>query len=336
MFYNARDMAVVRAHLGGFPAILASATPSVESRVNADSGKYVDIRLPERFGGSALPDLGLIDMRRHPPARGGFLSPVLLEAMGRTVEAGEQALLFLNRRGYAPLTLCRVCGHRFPVSGLFRLAGRAPLSQPAAVPPLRPRGAHAGSVPGMRHAGPPGALWAGGRAHRRGGRAAFSRGPHHPPVVGHFGRGQAAAAGAGGNRQGRGRHRHRHAAGRQGAQFSDDDPGRRGPTRIWDWPMAIRGRPSVPSSCCRRSPGRAGRFGQKSHGLLQTYQPAHPVIQAIVSGERETFYEREIAERERARLPPFGRMAALIVSAGKPQRGRKPCARPAPGGAAGR
>ncbi|MEM9107488.1 MAG: primosomal protein N', partial [Pseudomonadota bacterium] len=113
VFYNARDMAVVRAHIGGFPAILASATPSIESRVNAENGKYADIHLPERFGGAVLPDLSLIDMRRDPPVRGGFLSPVLLEAMGKTIEAGEQALLFLNRRGYAPLTLCRVCGHRF-------------------------------------------------------------------------------------------------------------------------------------------------------------------------------------------------------------------------------
>ena len=113
VFYNARDMAVVRARIGEFPIVLVSATPSVESRVNGDLGRYNPIHLPTRFGDAALPDLGLVDMRKHPPERGGFLSPVMLRYIGKAVERGEQALLFLNRRGYAPLTLCRVCGHRF-------------------------------------------------------------------------------------------------------------------------------------------------------------------------------------------------------------------------------
>jgi primosomal protein N' (replication factor Y) len=113
VFYNARDMAVVRARIGNFPIVLVSATPSVESRVNGDLGRYRPIHLPTRFGDAALPDLGVVDMRRHPPERGGFLSPVLLNQIGKAVGRGEQALLFLNRRGYAPLTLCRVCGHRF-------------------------------------------------------------------------------------------------------------------------------------------------------------------------------------------------------------------------------
>src|SRR5690606_14845777 len=91
----------------------ASATPSVESRVNAEAGRYRRVALPRRFAEAALPDLKAIDMRRHPPARGGFLSPVLLDAVRATLGKGEQSLLFLNRRGYAPLTLCRSCGHRF-------------------------------------------------------------------------------------------------------------------------------------------------------------------------------------------------------------------------------
>src|SRR5690606_14386619 len=105
VFYNARDMAVVRGHIGQFPVILASATPSVESRVNADWGRYKRVALPARYADAALPDLAAIDMRRHPPARGGFLSPVLLKRMEETLARGEQSLLFLNRRGYAPLTL---------------------------------------------------------------------------------------------------------------------------------------------------------------------------------------------------------------------------------------
>jgi primosomal protein N' (replication factor Y) len=106
-------MAVVRGRIGDFPVVLASATPSVETRVNAMQGRYGRVVLPARYAEAAMPDLATIDMRRSPPARGGFLSPVLLDQMEKTVARGEQALLFLNRRGYAPLTLCRVCGHRF-------------------------------------------------------------------------------------------------------------------------------------------------------------------------------------------------------------------------------
>ncbi|MDP2733701.1 MAG: primosomal protein N', partial [Hoeflea sp.] len=113
VFYNARDMAVVRARLAGIPVVLASATPSIESRVNAQQGRYRHLLLSSRYAEAVLPDLKLVDMRRHAPARGGFLSPVLIKAMAETLERKEQALLFLNRRGYAPLTLCRVCGHRF-------------------------------------------------------------------------------------------------------------------------------------------------------------------------------------------------------------------------------
>jgi primosomal protein N' (replication factor Y) (superfamily II helicase) len=111
--YHARDMAVVRARLAQVPVVLASATPSLESRVNADRGRYKRLLLPDRFGDAALPDIATIDMRRHPAPRGKFLSPLLGEAINATMAKGEQALLFLNRRGYAPLTLCRVCGHRF-------------------------------------------------------------------------------------------------------------------------------------------------------------------------------------------------------------------------------
>ncbi len=113
VFYNARDMAVVRGRIGNFPVVLSSATPSIESRVNAAQGRYKRVVLPARFADASLPTLKSIDMRRHPPQRGGFLSPVLLTEMGKTLAKGEQSLLFLNRRGYAPLTLCRVCGHRF-------------------------------------------------------------------------------------------------------------------------------------------------------------------------------------------------------------------------------
>jgi primosomal protein N' (replication factor Y) len=106
-------MAVVRARFETAPIVLASATPAIETRFNAESGRYRWLKLPSRFGPARMPDIALVDLKREGPPRGRWLSPRAIawveEARGR----GEQAMLFLNRRGYAPLTLCRSCGHRF-------------------------------------------------------------------------------------------------------------------------------------------------------------------------------------------------------------------------------
>jgi primosomal protein N' (replication factor Y) len=110
--YHARDMAVVRARLAGAACVLVSATPSLETLNNAESGRYAVLRLPQRHGGAGLPSVETIDLRTKPPERGRFISPVLIDAVSQTLARGEQAMLFLNRRGYAPLTLCRHCGHR--------------------------------------------------------------------------------------------------------------------------------------------------------------------------------------------------------------------------------
>ncbi|TAN55842.1 MAG: primosomal protein N', partial [Magnetospirillum sp.] len=110
--YHARDMAVVRARLGGFPVVLASATPSLETMANVQGGRYRLLHLPDRHAGAVMPEMNAVDLRRHPPPRGRWLSPVLVRALEETFAAGEQAMLYLNRRGYAPLTLCRTCGHR--------------------------------------------------------------------------------------------------------------------------------------------------------------------------------------------------------------------------------
>ena len=125
--YNARDMAVVRAHLAGFPVVLSSATPSIESRVNAERGRYQRLHLPDRYGGAPARRSSRSTCARRPPERGRWLSPPLVAASRETLARGEQALLFLNRRGYAPLTLCRACGHRFQCPNCSTLAGRAPL-----------------------------------------------------------------------------------------------------------------------------------------------------------------------------------------------------------------
>ena len=114
--YQARDMAVVRGRAEGVAVVLASATPSLETLANVRSGRYGSLRLPERHGEAVLPAVTTVDLRKEAPARGpwgrSFLSPPLVRAMDETLDRGEQVLLFLNRRGYAPLTLCRACGHR--------------------------------------------------------------------------------------------------------------------------------------------------------------------------------------------------------------------------------
>src|SRR4029078_6673288 len=107
--YHARDMAVVRARGAGIPIVLVSATPSVETEVNARSGRYARVHLPERFGNQHLPAIEARALRAEAPPRGRFIAPRLAEAVRTSLERGEQALLFLNRRGYAPLTLCRQC-----------------------------------------------------------------------------------------------------------------------------------------------------------------------------------------------------------------------------------
>lgn len=114
VIYHARDMAVVRAKMGSFPVLMVSATPSLETMHNVWEGRYHHLELPDRHGGAVMPDVHLIDLKKDKPEdRQHFIAPTLKEAMKKTLERGEQSLLFLNRRGYAPLTLCRTCGHRF-------------------------------------------------------------------------------------------------------------------------------------------------------------------------------------------------------------------------------
>ena len=314
VFYNARDMAVVRAHIGGFPVVLASATPSIESRVNALQGRYGRVVLSSRFADAALPDLRAIDMRRAPPARGGFLSPLLLRQMAATLEKGEQSLLFLNRRGYAPLTLCRACGHRFgcPVcsSWLVEHRFRGQLvchhcghaeKRPDACPECGTLDHLVACGPGVERIG--------------------------EEVVAHFPDARTIVLSSdmmGGVR----RLRLELEAIADGA--ADIVIGTQLVAKGHNFPnMTLVGVVDADLGLANGDPraaertfqllsqvtGRAGRTGKKSLGLLQTYQPDHPVMQAIVSGDPELFYEREIAERERTGLPPFGRLAGIIVSA---------------------
>ncbi len=313
VFYNARDMAVVRARIGNFPVVLVSATPSVESQVNCLAGRYRRIHLPTRFAGAALPDLHLIDMRRYPPERGGFLSPVLLKAVGKTVARGEQALLFLNRRGYAPLTLCRVCGHRFQCPQCsswlveHRFRGQIQCHQCGYAEPTPQACPECGTLDHLVACGP-------GVE-----RIAEEVERHFPDA-----RTLVLSSDLGGVK----RLRLELEAIANGE--ADIVIGTQLVAKGHNFPlMTLVGIVDADIGLANGDPraaertfqllsqvtGRAGRTGRKSHGLIQTFQPQHPVMQALVSGDAAAFYEREIAERERAGLPPFGRLVSIIVSA---------------------
>ena len=313
VFYNARDMAVVRASINNIPVILASATPSIESRVNAERGRYKHIVLISRHGGAVLPELHPIDMRKNPPPRGSFLSPVLTKAMARNLERGEQSLLFLNRRGYAPLTLCRVCGHRFQCKNctawLVEHRFRGTLQchhcghserQPESCPSCGTFDHLVACGPGIeRLAEETDRLFPdariillssdmmGGVSRLRLELETIAKG-EADIVIGT----QLVAKG------------HNFPlmtlVGVVDADIGLNNADPRAAERTFQLLSQVT--------------GRAGRAGGKSLGLLQTYQPDHPVIKAIATGDSKAFIQREIEVRKQAGLPPFGRLAGIIIS----------------------
>jgi primosomal protein N' (replication factor Y) len=313
--YQARDMAVVRGSLAKHAVILASATPSIESHVNARSGRYGYAHLPGRYSGAQLPDVETIDLRQHPPERGKWLSPVLVAAMTETLAKKQQALLYLNRRGYAPLTLCRSCGHRIdcPQCTAWLVEHRhrhrlnchhCGFSIP--LPEKCPSCGEAGSLvacgPGVERVAEEVAerfpearvallssdLIPGLTEMREVIRSIEAGGidivigtqivakGHHFPLLATVG-------------------------------IVDGDLG-----------LAMGADPRAGErtfQLLHQVTGRAGRALAEGRGFVQTYMPEHPVMAAIIAGDREAFIEREIAVRRAGLLPPFGRLVALIVSA---------------------
>jgi primosomal protein N' (replication factor Y) (superfamily II helicase) len=313
--YHARDMAVVRAHIAKIPIVLASATPSVETEVNARKARYQRIVLPARFGGQHMPQIEAIDLRREAPPRGRFISPFLAEQMKIAIERHEQALLFLNRRGYAPLTLCRACGHRFActicdawlVDHRFRQrlvchhCGFS-MPRPHACPNCQAEESLVAIGPGVERLQEEAASLfpdartivlssdlitsietmrselneiAQGRVDIIVGTQLVAKG-HHFPRLNLVGVVDADLG------------------------LGNGDP--RAAERTWQLLNQVI--------------GRAGRDQGRGVGYLQTHQPEHPVMKALVACDREAFYESEIASRERTGYPPFGRLASLIISAG--------------------
>ncbi|PZU93275.1 MAG: primosomal protein N' [Chelatococcus sp.] len=312
--YHARDMAVVRGRIEKAPVILASATPSLESRVNAEKGRYAHVRLPERFGGRTLPTLGLIDLRQDKPQRGHWISATLRKAVEANLEAGEQSLLFLNRRGYAPLTLCRDCGHRFQcpncstwlVDHRFRRAlvchhcGHVE-RRPHECPQCHAQESLVACGPGVERLAEEVATlfpdarsivlssdFPGGTERLKQELMSVANG-EFDIVVGT----QLVAKG-------------HNFPGMTLVGVIDADLGlTSGDPRAAERTFQV----------LRQVTGRAGRGEKPGRALLQTHDPSHPVLKALVSGDPERFYAAETAAREAAGLPPFGRLAALIVSA---------------------
>jgi len=313
VIYHARDMAVVRARLADAACVLVSATPSLESVTNAATGRYRSLHLPARYGGAAMPAVEAVDLRRTPPERGRFLSPPLIAAVTDTLARGEQAMLFLNRRGYAPLTLCRACGHRLRCPHCtawlveHRAARRLQCHHCGHVEPI-PEACPACGAPHSTVPIGPGVerLLEEARLQWPEARILVMASDTIP--------GPAAAAAA---------------ARAIAAREVDLVIGTQIIAKGWHFPhltlvgvvdadLGLAGGDLRASErtvqLLHQVAGRAGREERPGRVLLQTFSPGHPVMQALVANDLDAFLAAEAAARRPGHWPPFGRLAALIVS----------------------
>ena len=313
VIYNARDMAVVRAQLGDIPIVLASATPSLETVLNAEAGRYHLQHLPDRHAGAAMPKISTIDMRAEETPSQCWVSPSLQAALAATMANGEQAMLFLNRRGYAPLTLCRTCGHRMQCPNCtawlveHRRGGRLQCHHcgfnappPKECPECEKPDTFAACGPGVERLA----------------EEVADLFPTARTVI-------AASDTLGGPK----------AAADLVRRIEDHDVdliiGTQVVAKGYHFPLltlvgAVDADLGLAGGDLRAAErthqllyqvaGRAGRAGRPGRVLLQTYMPEHPVMQALLQGNREDFMTAEAASRRQASMPPFGRLAALIVS----------------------
>jgi primosomal protein N' (replication factor Y) len=311
--YHARDMAVVRGRIARCPVVLASATPSLETFVNAQSGRYAHLKLPLRHGAAGFPKVRLIDLREARGEPGTFISPPLREALAATLAAGEQAMLFLNRRGYAPLTLCAACGHKMTcpncAAWLVEHRYRRRLmchhcGYETATPENCPQCAAAASFiacgPGVeRVAEEFASLFPDARV------AIASSDTMHGP------RETQAAIRAMTKREidvligtqivAKGHHFPQLTL---VGVIDADLGGSEGDMRARERTFQL----------LHQVAGRAGRVDRPGLVLIQTRNPKDLVMQTLATGDRDAFYAQERLWRERANSPPFGRLAAIILS----------------------
>jgi primosomal protein N' (replication factor Y) len=312
--YHARDMAVVRARFCAAPAVLVSATPSLETLANVEAGRYRRLTLPTRHGGAVLPSVTAVDMRATPPERGRFLAPPLVEAVRDTLARGEQAMLFLNRRGYAPLTLCRHCGHRMQCPNctawlVDHRVRRALLCHHCGhMVPIPDECPTCGAASSLVPVGP------GVERITEEAAAMFPdvrrlvmasdtmTGPHAAAAAAHAIEARAVDLIIGTQIVAKGWHfPHLTLVG-----VVDADLGLAGgDLRAGERTVQL----------LHQVAGRAGRAEAPGRVLLQTFSPEHPVMQALVAGDLAAFMAREAAQRRPGHWPPYGRLAAMIVSA---------------------
>ena len=317
VIYHARDMAIVRARLACAPAILVSATPSLETLANVEAGRFRHLTLSTRHGGARLPSVTAIDMRGGGLERGRFLAPSLVDAIRDTIEGREQAMLFLNRRGYAPMTLCRACGHRLAcpncTAWLVEHRARRLLAchhcdhtetLPSHCPVCNAAGTLAPIGPGIERI-------------TEEARALFLA-ARILVMASDTMQGPAAAA---------------EAARAIEAREIDLVIGTQIVAKGWHFPhltlvgvvdadLGLSGGDLRASErtvqLLHQVAGRAGRAESPGRVMLQTYAPEHAVMQALLARDLDRFMRLEADARRPSFWPPYGRLAALIVSADDP------------------
>ena len=316
VMYHARDVAVMRGSFEQVPVVLASATPAIETRQMVEIGKYRELKLPGRYGVAQMPAISIVDLTQDPPMKQRWLAPSLVVALQETLAKGEQSLLFLNRRGYAPLTLCRHCGHRFRCPNCtawmveHRLTARLAchhcghvMPPPAACPECHEEDSLVACGPGVeRIADEVAALLPEARTAIITSDTIWS-----PAKAAEF-------------------------VNRMEAGDIDVVIGTQLVTKGYHFPNltlvgvvdADLGLSGGDLRAAERSfqqiaqvAGRAGRGAKPGRVLIQTREPGAPVIQALVTGDAESFYHAETESRREAGAPPFGRYAAIIVSSEK-------------------
>ncbi|HZZ34100.1 MAG TPA: primosomal protein N', partial [Caulobacteraceae bacterium] len=323
--YHARDLAVARAKIEGAAVILSSATPSLESLWNAQAGRYAWLKLADRHGAAGLPKVELVDLRETPPEPGRWLSPPLVAAMAETLSQGQQVLLFLNRRGYAPLVLCGACGERLKAPDTdswlveHRYTGRLVCHLTGFSMPKPERCPHCGAKQSLVSIGPGvERVEEEARSLFPQARLAVFSSDTVPDAASARAMIEAMAAGE-----------IDIMVATQGAAKGHNFPGLT-LVGVVDADLALRGGDLRAAErtyqLLAQVSGRAGRHDLEGRALIQTWAPDHPVMQALRAGDRDGFVAVEMAERQAAGLPPFGRLAAVIVSGPDPGRLEAFCA----------
>jgi primosomal protein N' (replication factor Y) len=311
--YHARDVAVMRGLIEKFPVILASATPAIETRHQVELGRYREIKLPSRYGGAEMPAIEGINLLTDPPERGRWIAPPLVRAIDEVMAKGEQSLLFLNRRGYAPLTLCRHCGYRFQCPNCtawmveHRLTHRLAchhcghvVPAPRFCPECKEEDSLVACGPGVeRIADEVKALWPQARTAIVTSDTLFS-----PAKVADFVK--SVEAGdvdiiVGTQLVTKGYHfPNLTLVGVIDADLGLEGGDLRASERTFQQIMQVA--------------GRAGRGQKPGRVFIQTRMPEGEVIKTLIEGDTERFYAVETENRRRANAPPFGRFAAIIIS----------------------